>query len=264
MRQDDLFPVIAHQVESTSIDQRAFDGYVNATALCKASGKQLAHYLSNQSTKDFLVELSSDIGIPMSELVQIVKGGRPELQGTWVHPQVAINLGQWASPKFAVLVSKWVFEWMSGRIGDTYKFPYHIRRYLINRHKIPPTHFSMLDQMTVKLLGSLETKGYIIPSHLMVDISLGKIFSQWLRDNNYDPDSFPTYTHIFDDGKRPPVQARLYPNELMTKFNLKLDDWLRNGNALKYFTKRDEKAIEPLKQILQELPDYSIENPKIK
>lgn len=92
------------------------------------------------------------------------------MQGTWVHPQVAINLGQWASPKFAVLVSKWVFEWMSGGIKESYKFPYHIRRYLVNRSKIPSTHFSMLDQMTFKLLGALEAKGYIIPANLMPDI----------------------------------------------------------------------------------------------
>ena len=48
------------------------------------------------------IELSSDIGIPMSGLIQIICGGQPHLQGAWVHPQVAINLAQWLSPKFAV------------------------------------------------------------------------------------------------------------------------------------------------------------------
>ncbi len=152
-------PLIGHVVGSVSIDQRANDGYVNATALCQAGGKQLGHYLENKVTKEFLNELSTDIGIPISQLVQIVIGGHPQMQGTWVHPQVAVNLGQWASPKFAVIVSKWVFEWMSGGIKESYKFPYHIRRYLINRGKIPSTHFSMLDQMTFKLLGALEFHG---------------------------------------------------------------------------------------------------------
>ncbi|WP_341702038.1 KilA-N domain-containing protein [Ferrovibrio sp.] len=246
-------PLIAHQVESISVDQRAHDGYVNATALCQASGKMLGHYLETKATQAFLTELSADIGIPISELVQIVKGGPPQMQGTWVHPQVAINLGQWASPKFAVLVSKWVFEWMSGGIRESYKFPYHIRRYLINRGKIPSTHFSMLDQMTFKLLGALEAKGYVIPANLMPDISLGKIFSGWLREKGHDPDSFPTYQHDFDDGRRPVVNARLYPNELMTEFNEQLDNWIKSGRALQYFKDRDAKAIEPIKQVYAEL-----------
>jgi hypothetical protein len=222
--------------------------------MCNSAGKKMAHYLENKTTKAFLAELSSDIGIPISELIQTLKGGMPGLQGTWVHPQVAISLGQWVSPKFAVLVSKWVFEWMSGQQAGNYAFPYHIRRYLVNRHKIPPTHFSMLDQMTIKLLGALEAKGYVIPQNLMPDISLGQMFSKWLRESEYDPDSFPTYEHVFDDGKRPPVQARLYPNELMTEFNLKLDSWIRDGKALKYFSDRDQKSIEPLKEIYAELP----------
>jgi hypothetical protein len=247
-------PLIGHMVESVSIDQRANDGYINATAICQASGKQLGHYLEIKSNQAFLAELASDIGIPISELVQIIKGGHPKMQGTWVHPQVAIHLGQWASPKFAVLVSKWVLEWMSGGIREAYKFPYHIRRYLINRGKIPSTHFSMLDQMTFKLLGALESKGYVVPANLMPDISLGKIFSGWLRDKGHNPDAFPTYKHDFDDGHRPTVDARLYPNELMTEFNQRIDEWIKSGKALDYFKQRDPNAVEPMKAISAELP----------
>jgi hypothetical protein len=246
-------PLIERQIETFSISQRAHDGYVNATALCRAAGKLFADYQRLNTTLEFLRELNFVMGIPITELIQIVKGGYPELQGTWVHPQVAIHLGQWASPKFAVQVSKWIFEWMNGAQKNNYKFPYHLRRYIINRDKIPHTHFSMLDQMTVKLLAGLETHGYIIPHTLMPDISLGVIFSGWLREQGYDPDSFPTYQHVFDDGRRPVVGARLYPNELMTMFNQKLEDWIRKGEALKYFSKRDPEAIEPLKKVLLEI-----------
>lgn len=107
------YEYLAREVNQIEIDQRINDGYINATALCKASGKLIADYLRLDSTKEFLAELESDVGNPISELVQIVKGGNPQLQGTWVHPYVAINLGQWLSPKFAVQVSKWVFEWMN-------------------------------------------------------------------------------------------------------------------------------------------------------
>lgn len=80
------------------ISQRVTDGYINATAMCRASGKLMGDYLRLSTTKAFLSELSSDMGIPISELVQSIRGSLPYLQGAWVHPQVAINLAQWLSP----------------------------------------------------------------------------------------------------------------------------------------------------------------------
>ena len=246
--------LIPHEVENRIVQQRAHDGYINATEMCRAAGRRFAKYHENKGTKAFLAALSADIRIRTSELVQPVKGGQPELQGTWVHPQVAVHLAQWLSPQFAVQVSKWVYEWMSGKVVRD-AIPKHIRRYLINRHKIPPAHFSMLDQMTLRLLAPLETHDYLLPDRLMPDIALGLMFSRWLRENGYDPDSFPTYEHEFPSGdRRPVVLARLYPNELMTEFNLQLDEWLRDGRARGYFGKRDPDAILPLDRVLATLP----------
>lgn len=252
--QGELFPMISHHSGDNVIGQRAYDGYVNATAICKSAGKQLNHYLDSKTTSSFLAELSRSTGIPVDLLVQKIMTGPNDFRGTWVHPQVAINLGQWASPQFAVLVSQWIFDWMSGSLGANQHLPFHIRRYLVNRGKIPPTHFSMLDQMTIKLLASLESKGYIIPNKLMPDVSLGKMFSKWLRDNGHNPDSFPTYTHVFDDGVRRPVQARLYPNELMTPFNLEMNRWIRDGRALAYFRSKDPTSVPALQAVVLELP----------
>lgn len=92
-------------------------------------------------------ELASDTGIPISQLVISFKGNTASFQqGTWIHPDVAIHLGQWCSPKFAVAVARWVRDWMSGKAGKT-KLPYHIERYMANRSKIPHTHFSILNEM---------------------------------------------------------------------------------------------------------------------
>lgn len=107
------YEYLAREVNQIEIDQRINDGYINATALCKAAGKRLNNYIRTAETKAFIDELSRDTLKSASELIQVVKGGNPELQGTWVHPYVAINFGQWLSPKFAVQVSKWVFEWMN-------------------------------------------------------------------------------------------------------------------------------------------------------
>ena len=51
------------------------------------------------------------MGIPIDLLTHSIIRGPNDARGTWVHPQVAVNLAQWCSPKFAVQVSQWVVEW---------------------------------------------------------------------------------------------------------------------------------------------------------
>ena len=243
----DSLPILFHSVEQVDIGQRAIDGYVNATALCKAAGKLWGHYWQTQSAKDFVQTLSSVIGIPITELVQVNQGGIPQLQGTWIHPYIAINLAQWLSPVFAVEVSRWVHAWMSGSPPSP-AFPDHIRRYMVNQGKVPNTHFSMLNQMVFKLLGPLEQQGYIVPAKLMPDIALGKMFSRHLRELGYNPDEFPTYSHEFLD-HRPTVRARLYPNALITDFNELLENWVRTGKAKEYLAERDPLSVEAVNAV---------------
>lgn len=94
--------------------QRADDGYVNATKLCRDEGKRMNHYLHNQETKDYLAELSRSAGIPANLLVVKRNTGVNDERGTWVHPKVAIHLAQWLSPQFAVFVTNIMMEWFSG------------------------------------------------------------------------------------------------------------------------------------------------------
>ena len=168
--------LIERNVNQEHIQQRLMDGYINATALCKASDKKFNDYNRLKATEEFINELVADTGIPVSELIQIISGGTPQFQGTWVHPQVAINLAQWASPKFAVMVSKWVFEWMTGNVPNAKKLPYHLQRYIMNRSEIPPTHFSIFNEIVYNLIAPLEDKGCELPDNLVPDISEGKMF----------------------------------------------------------------------------------------
>jgi hypothetical protein len=105
--------VIAHKVGEVEIGQRVSDGYVNATAMCKARGRLLGNYLRNDTTQEYLEALSADMRIRISDLVQVRKGGNPDQQGTWVHPDIAVHLGQWCDPVFAVLVNRWMREWLT-------------------------------------------------------------------------------------------------------------------------------------------------------
>lgn len=121
--------LVFHNANNQPIGQRAADGYVNATALCKAAGKRWNDYFRLDSTKEYLQALSEKLGIevvsasvtgfpvteahnPATALIQVFQGGNSQ-QGTWIHPQVAIHLGMWLSSDFAVQVTEWVVSWMT-------------------------------------------------------------------------------------------------------------------------------------------------------
>ena len=51
------------------------DGYIYATALCKASGKRLNNYIRAKETTDVIEQLSIDASIQKDKLFEIYKGG---------------------------------------------------------------------------------------------------------------------------------------------------------------------------------------------
>lgn len=100
----------------TAIDCRPSDEFVNATAMCQATGKRWAKYWENQSTQEFIAALNRQMRHgPKSDLdlVQVNHGGA--LPGTWVHRRVAIHLAQWCSPDFAAWVSGQIEAIMTGK-----------------------------------------------------------------------------------------------------------------------------------------------------
>ena len=98
------------------VTSRKDDGYINATDLCKAGNKKFNHWSSLDTTKELINVLSTDAGIPVSALVETKKGGNDKLlQGSWIHPDLAIQLAQWISPSFSLRVSKWIRTLFSKR-----------------------------------------------------------------------------------------------------------------------------------------------------
>ena len=240
--------LIPHKVQDSIVEQRATDGYINATAMCKAADKLMADYNRLNSSKEFLIELSSDMGIPISQLVQVLRPGGDGLQGTWVHPQVALHLAQWLSPKFAVQVTKWVHEWISGKHTPA-KLPYHLERHMLNYHKIPNGYFSALQEMTNFLVGPMEVNGYRLPEHLMPDISHAKMLCKHLREEaGIDTNTLNKYLHAFPDGRE--VEANLYPVEHLGTFRKLMAEVWMPQKAQSYFQKRDPNALPALDKIL--------------
>lgn len=248
------FAFIDRQIDNNIIQQRLLDGYVNGTAICQATGKRINNYLRSETTKEYLEALSRKTLISVSALIQVVKGGFPELQGTWVHPKVAIHLSMWADADIAVQVTEWVFEWMQGNIKAQSTMPYHLKRYLLNRGKIPTGYFSVFNEIVYSLIAPLEDIGYTLPDNLVPDISEAKMFCNWLRkQKGIEPNEFPTYTHTYTDGREIP-NVRLYPNSLLEDFRAHFNDvWLLQ-RAQTYFSDKDKTALPYLQKMILQLP----------
>lgn len=171
------------------------------------------------------------------------------MQGTWVHPYVAINLGQWLSPQFSVQVSKWVTEWIAGGPQIVERMPYHLRRYVANMSGVPRTHFFVLQELTYGLIAPMEAQGYTLPDNMLPDISQGRMFSDWLRKQGVDPATFPNYQHRYEDGRI--VQARLYPNTVIADFRSHFQTVWLPQRSYGYFAERDPKALPYLPALLE-------------
>ena len=85
---------------------------VNATEMAKPFGKLVADWTRQKSTEEFITTLSSVRGIPISALIQSVKGGNG-IQGTWMHEDVALEFARWLHPGFAI--------WCNDRIKELLK-----------------------------------------------------------------------------------------------------------------------------------------------
>ena len=86
------------------------DGFVNATQLCKAGKKLFADWKRMDSTQELIQVLKSSMGIHIDLLIDTKMTGKNEERGSWIHPDLAVQLAQWISPSFAIQVSRWVRE----------------------------------------------------------------------------------------------------------------------------------------------------------
>ena len=82
---------------------------VNATEMAKPFGKLVGDWLRLKATTEFTETFSADMHIPISALIQVVKGGNSE-QGTWLHEDVALEFARWLSPSFAIWCNKRIKE----------------------------------------------------------------------------------------------------------------------------------------------------------
>lgn len=96
----------------TKISRRESDDYVNATAMCKANGREWFTYSRSSRAQEYMAALAgvtADLWSP-ADLVQTIATGPNEFRGTWIHPRLAVDLARWISPAFAVWMDGWLLE----------------------------------------------------------------------------------------------------------------------------------------------------------
>ena len=104
---------------SSEVSQRTKDSYFNATELLSIyndrtnSSKRFKDFWENKNTKEFLLELESELGIynggesAHSKTYQTTRG---KGGATWMHPYLYVKFAMWLSPKFELQIIKWVYD----------------------------------------------------------------------------------------------------------------------------------------------------------
>ncbi|HEX8583844.1 MAG TPA: KilA-N domain-containing protein [Allosphingosinicella sp.] len=226
---DSQIALVPHSYQGAVIQQRLNDGYINATAMCKAAGKEWANYNQNASTREFLAALERSLGIPRDLIVRSILAGPNEHRGTWVHPQVAMNLAQWLSPEFAVLVSEWVFDWLTGN-GRTAKVWKQFQdRVSLTYDNVPAGYFCVFREIA-DVFAALFSRGVDPGTRMILDISVGLAWASHFRDQKLalkfgDRVNFPHYyPDYFPQAWSNPQTAWCYPDDALPVFRRWMTD----------------------------------------
>ena len=87
---------------------------INATQMAKPFGKLVGNFLKSQHAKDYILLLESryskwNIG-GSKQVLRVVKGGEPELQGTRMNEKLALKFATWLAPEFELWVYDRIYE----------------------------------------------------------------------------------------------------------------------------------------------------------
>lgn len=181
------------------------DGYINATDLCKAGGKQFKHYNSLIKVKEIYQKLSTKLNIPINKLVVIVKGGNYNNQGTWVHPQIATHMAQWVNSDFVVSVSEWIEEWKTNAEENKNKYINQLQQ-ITPEPKTDSPEYKIQQRLHKQLGGAIEVEteaGFIdlLTNTEIIEIKCSKCWKQGVGQLLIYSHTYPNHAkvlYIFD------------------------------------------------------------------
>jgi hypothetical protein len=232
---DNQLALVPHTYQGAIVQQRLNDGYINATAMCKAAGKEWSGYRRLDSTEEFFRALERSLQIHRDLIVRSVVTGPNEHRGTWVHPQMAINLAQWLSADFAVLVSEWVFEWLTGKAGPAKVWQQFQDRVSLVYDNVPVGYFCIFREIA-DLFATMFSRGIDPGTQMILDISVGMRWGRHWRESKLaerygERASFGHYyPDYFAQSYSNPQPAFCYPEDALPAFR----KWMREDYVPKH------------------------------
>lgn len=140
----------------------------------------------------------------------------------------------------------------TGRYGGN--TPAFIRRYNQNIDRVSQGHFSVLNELVIRLWGRFEHLGHIMADKAPCgtenrpDTSVGILFSRWLKNNHPNvADNYSMYLH-WTEAKE--IEARQYPMSMIALFHEYLDTVWIPLEAQRYFNTRDPAALPHVAHLL--------------
>lgn len=119
--------ILQHNFNNALIQQSSSDvtlagqlipkGWTNATAMCKANNKTWSNYWKTKGAKSFADKVSTALLNGSPATITIEGGNEKDIQGTWVHPKVAMHLSMAISDDFAL----WATDVLLRIVNGEYK-----------------------------------------------------------------------------------------------------------------------------------------------
>lgn len=208
-------------------------GVVTSLQLSEKTGKQHAHVMRDiRKVLDDLWKagvLDSDTGrskFGASEKTYLNTQGKPQTyleMTTTLARTVVTRYNAVAAAKAMLYIEELEKQLGRGGVERVNVLPPHHERYQLNYDRVPLNHFSVLQEIGPDLMDRLHRAGCELSGRWHPDISVGRIFCAFLRDEHgVDTDSLPKYEHEYPDGRVVPANA--YPNRYLGIYK----DWFIN------------------------------------
>lgn len=213
--------------------------------------------LDIKNVSDAVASLDDDEKL-ISELIRSGQSRKVNL----VNESGLYNLVFRSSKPGAKQFRKWITKVVIPSIRKTGSYgverlatPNFMVRFHDNSDRTEKGRFSVISELFIRLYGSFEKVGYLIPDKALTgqeirpDVSVGMGFSKFLKAHHPEvSDNFTFYMHKFPNGLE--FKARQYSNDLLPIFIKYIDDHWMPSSAAAYFGERDQKALEYLPKLL--------------
>ncbi len=224
--------LVSRSWNGTPISRRTTDGYVNASAMCKANGKRWTDYRESNRCQVYLDALESVTGISVHALVESRSGGAGG-GGTWVHPQVAVDLARWISAPFAVWMDGWFLEEFEKRAAGTegsspregnLESWRHFHDRVDMTHSTVPLGYFCVFQESFPMIVPMIRAGVDVSDRVIPDISVGMAWSKHWKDNDLalkhgEPVAYNhNYPDYYPQAASNPQRSHAYPDAALGEF----------------------------------------------